>query len=431
MIERIKVILDKFNPNAYKIIENKVSSEERFFIKKNLDMARSKEVQHFKVTIYKDFEEKGIKYRGSSVFDIYPTNTDSEIEKLIQDNYFAAGFVKNEYYELPEKSQAKASDIKSAFSSKTLSAWMPKLSAALYKEDNSENGGINSAEIFLNKVYTRIINSKGLDVNFEVYNGMIEFITFWKVQEEIELYKMLTFSDYKPEVIEEAVKEMLFLSKKRAEAEKTIPSGKYRVILRDNAVKEVLSYYVYNSNVEAIYNKISNLKLKEPVQGQNITGDLISLELNPQLENSIYSAPYDNDGVVLNKVKVINNGIMKEYHGDFRHSNYLKVKATGSINNVIITGGSKTIEEMKSESYVELICFSDFQTDVVTGDFGGEIRLGFLHDGEKVIPITGGSLSGNIKAIQNNIYLSKEVEDYGGFVAPKAMEMFDASIAGE
>lgn len=431
MIERIKAILDSFKPGGYKIIESKISSEERFFIKKNLDMSRSKKVQHFKVTIYKDFEENDVKYRGSSTFDVHPTNTDSEIEKLVEDNYFAAGFVKNEYYELPEKSEEKGKEIRSKFSGKALNYWMPKLAEALYKEDHKEKGGINSAEIFLNKIYKRIINSKGLDVNFEVYNGMIEFITFWKAQEEIELYKMLTFSDYKPELVEKAVKELLFLSEKRAAAEETVASGKYRVILGDTAVKEVLSYYVYNSDAEAVYNKISNLKSGESVQGKNVSGDLISLKLDPQLENSIYSAPYDNDGVLLNKVNVIEDGIIKEYHGDFRHSNYLKVKATGSINNVIISGGSKTIEEMKNEPYVELISFSDFQTDVLTGDFGGEIRLGFLYDGNDIKPITGGSLSGNIKDIQNNIYLSKEAEDYGGFVAPKAIEMFNVSIAGK
>lgn len=431
MINRIKTILDKFKPDDYKIVESKVSSEEQFFIKKNLDMARSKDVQHFKVTVYKDFEEENTKYRGSSSFDVHPTNTDEEIQKLIEDNYFAAGFVKNQYYELPQKCEEKINALKSNFSELPLSDWMPKLSEALYKEDNEKEGGINSAEIFLSKVYRRIINSKGTDVSYEAFSGMIEFVTYWRAEEEIELYEMLTFSDYKPEHIEEAVKLKLLLSKARAEAKDTVASGKYKVILKDSPVKEVLSYYSYHSNVEAVYNKISTLRIKEAVQGEKVTGDLIQLELDPYLENSVASAPYDNDGIALNKINVIENGVLNCYHGDFRHSYYLNTKATGSINNVVIKGGTKTIEDMEKGTYVELISFSDFQLDTLTGDFGGEIRLGFFVDGEKKLPITGGSLSGNIKDIQSNMYLSKEVKDYGGMVAPRAIEMFDVSIAGK
>lgn len=431
MINRIKAILNKFKPDGYKIVESRTVSEEQFFIKKNLDMARSKDVQHFKVTVYKDFEENGIKYRGSSAFDIHPTNTDEEIEKLIKDNYFAAGFVKNQYYELPEKCEEKAHAIKSRFSELPLSDWMPKLSEALYKEDNEKDGGINSSEIFLNKVYKRIINSKGIDVNYETYDGMIEFITFWKAEEEIELYKMLTFSDYKPEYIKDAVKQMLFLSKARSEAKSTVASGKYKVILEDEPVKEVLSYYTYYSNAEAVYNKISDFKVNDAVQGKKASGDLINLELDPYLENSIYSAPYDNDGVALNKVNIIKNGILNNYHGDFRHSYYLNTEATGNINNAIIEGGSRTIDEMEKGAYVKLISFSDFQFNLMTGDFGGEIRLGFFFDGKKKVPITGGSLAGNIKDVESNMYFSKETKDYGGLIGPKCIEMFDVLIAGK
>lgn len=431
MINRIKAILDKFNLDDYKVVENKTVSEERFFIKNYLDMIRSKDVQHFKITVYKDFEDDGKKYRGSSTFDVHPTNSDKEIQKLIEDNYFAASFVKNEYYELPAKCEEKANAINSRFSELPLCDWMPKLSEALFKEDKEKDGGINSAEIFLNKEYRRIINSKGTDVSYEIYSGMIEFITYWKAEEEIELYKMLTFSDYKPEYIEESVKEMLNLSKARAEAKNTIASGKYKVILKNDPVKEVLSYYVYHSDAEAVYKKISTLKAKQAVQGEEVNGDFINLDLDPCLENSIYSAPYDSDGVALKKANIIENGILNSYHGDFRHSYYLNTKTTGSINNAVIKGGSKTINEMENEPYVELISFSDFQLDQMTGDFGGEIRLGFYFDGEKKIPITGGSLSGNIKDIQSNMYLSKEVKDYGGFIGPKAIEMFNVSIAGK
>lgn len=432
MICKIKDILNSLKVSAYKILENKISSEEMFFIKKDLDMTRSKEVHSFKVTVYKDFEEDNKKYRGASTFDIHPTMGEKDIIEIIKDNYFAAGFVKNKYFNLPQRSKKKSIDIiVSEFSKMNLIDWMQRLSEALYKEDNMENGGINSAEIFLSKVYKRIINSEGIDVNFETYNGMIEFITFWKAEEEIELYKMLNFSDFDPKYIEDSVKEMLLLSKERSEARSMVSSGKYKVILKDDAVKEVLKYYTYNSNAEAVYNEISDLKVGGVVQGKNVTGDLVSLSLDPNLENSIYSAPYDDDGVTLEKVNIYDKGILNKYHGDFRHSFYLKTESTGNIKNVVFGGGSKCIEDMKKDPYLELVSFSDFQLDILTGDFGGEIRLGFLFDGQNKVTFTGGSVAGNIKNVQNKMCLSKELQKSDGFVGPEAIEMFDVTVAGK
>lgn len=224
---------------------------------------------------------------------------------------------------------------------------------------------------------------------------------------------------------------MIQLAKERAMAKDTIPSGKYKVILTGLPVRRVLSYYVSKSNTSTVYNKLSTFKVGESVQGDNIKGDYINLTLDPTLSNSVFSVPVDDDGVILSKVQIIENGKLKSYHGDLRHSYYLNTNVTGDIRNVVISGGSKSIAEMKKEPYVELVAFSDFQMDSITGDFGGEIRLGWYFDGTKTIPITGGSLSGNIKQVNSNMYLSKELQKDGGFFGPKSLEMFELTIAGK
>lgn len=431
MINKIKSILKNADISEYKIIETRISSEEVFLVKKDVDMNRSKDVQHFQVTVYKDFKENEVKYRGSSVFNVEPTMSEEEIKKLVKDNIFAAGFVKNKYYDIPKINNEKFEDIESKFSQSELSDWMPILIEDLYKNDVEEKGGINSAEIFLNKNYKRIITSYGVDSSYENYDGMIEFITTWKETEEIELYKMLTFSDYDPSYIANSVKNMIFLAKERAKAKETVKSGKYKLILSGSAVKEVLSYYVDSSTAANVYNKISTFELGQLIQGEDVRGDLINLTLDPKVKNSVYSEPIDNDGVVLSKILAIKDGKLESYHGDLRHSYYLNIKATGDIRNFIIEPGSKSIDSMKKEPYLELVAFSDFQMDSTTGDFGGEIRLGWYFDGENTIPVTGGSLNANINNLHDNMFLSKEIQNESGFVGPKAIEMYDVVIAGK
>ena len=60
MIDKIKqILISNKNIDGYKIVENNIESNELFFVKKNVDMDRAKNVHHFKVTVYKDIEENG------------------------------------------------------------------------------------------------------------------------------------------------------------------------------------------------------------------------------------------------------------------------------------------------------------------------------------------------------------------------------------
>ncbi|HQN27399.1 MAG TPA: Zn-dependent protease, partial [Mesotoga sp.] len=64
------------------------------------------------------------------------------------------------------------------------------------------------------------------------------------------------------------------------------------------------------------------------------------------------------------------------------------------------------------------------------GDFGGEIRLGWYFDGTKRVPVTGGSITGNLRDIES-LYLSREVELESDYLGPKSMMIEGFNIAGE
>lgn len=417
--------------SGWKINENKTESSELFFIKKSLDMKRSKTVNHTMLTVYVDFEENGNKYRGSSFTEIHPTMAEDEIEKAIDRLTFAASLVKNKPYPLCSPMNINSKQNASIFEGKSLDEWAPEIVKAFYEPDIYEKGNINSAELFLNKTNTHIINSEGVNVSYSHFAGNIEFITDWKENgEEIELYRDFKFTDFKPEIIKDEVKAMLMKCRDRASAKPTPALKNIPVLFTGTPVKEILSYYYAQASASAVYNKISTLKLGENVQGKEIKGDAISLFLDPALCNSVSSVPYDSDGFPLSKVQLYKEGILNNYWGNVRFSHYLNIPVTGNIENTIISGGSKSIKELKTGSYLELLAFSDFQMDSLTGNFGGEIRLGYYNDGEKIIPVTGGSVSGNIKNVQNSMYLSKELQHDNNFEGPKTILLNNVSIAG-
>lgn len=417
--------------SQYKIIETGTSSCEMFFVKKALDLCRGKDVRHFKVTIYKDFVHNEKKYKGSSEVNIHPTMNDEEIKSAIKNAAAACNFIKNEYYEINIHDIKKQYECNSNFKEKKMSLWMDDIINAVYKNDIKEKGGINSAEIFLNKTFKRILTSNGVDEYYEGYDAMVEFITNWNEKQEIELYKSIKFSDYDESLISNAAEKMLYLSAARAKAKDTVPSGNYDVIFTGSPVKELLSYYYIMAKAESVYNGLSDLKIGQNIQGENVIGDKLNIMLEPELMGSTLSCPCDDDGVELKETCLYENGMLKNYIGDIRYSYYLGIEPTGNILNCVVSSGSQSYKNMKNGKHVELIAFSDFHLDSITGYFGGEIRLGFYHDGSTTVPITGGSVSGNIRNFHNNIILSEELQQINNFKGPKALKMFNVSIAGK
>lgn len=431
MIEKIKQVLMDKKIVEYKISEKSIESIELFFVKKNLDMNRAKNVQHYMVTVYVDFEEDRKKLKGSMETNIYPTMTEAEIDKAIEDALFAARFVRNDFYPLAKANPYVNPIQVSNMSEQSLSYWMNEITKAIYESDEYEKGCINSCEIFLNKTFTRIINSEGIDVNLIDYDCMVEFITTWKeTNEEIELYKSLHFSEFDKQYLVQVVNEMMMIAKEKAIAKETPAIGKSCVLLTKEAVKEIFYYYYAKSSAASVYNEGSTWKLGDCIQGEGVKGDYITLGLNPFMRNSTFSSYFDEDGYLTKAVNIIEEGVLKRYHANTRYAYYLNVEPTGSISNMVVSGGSKSLSDLKNEPYLEISAFSDFTVDEITGDFGGEIRLAWYFDGQLTIPTTGGSITGNINELHKEIYLSKELQKDNNFEGPLAISLLNVTVTG-
>lgn len=432
MINKIKqILINNKKVDGYKIVENKVEANELFFVKKNVDMDRAKDVHHFKVTVYKVGEENGEKYRGTASVNIHPTMNDKEIEKAINDALFAAQYAKNQYYPLVKPVKNYKSLKASNFSKETIPYWINEVTKAVYKNDNYNNGGINSCEIFLSKIYTRIVNSEGVDVEATNYECIVEFVATWKeTNEEVELYKCLLFSELDPEGVAREVENTINSCREKAVAKSTPNIEKASVIFTGEAVKDLFNFYYSKSNAISVYNNESTWKIGDKIQGKRVEGDNLTMFLDPFMSNSTYSVNFDGDGYPLEPVKVIENGELKRYIADNKHAYYLGVEPTGAIRNITVCGGSQSFDELKKEPHIETGAFSDFTVDDLTGDFCGEIRLAWYFDGEKTIPVTGGSISGNILELQNNMFLSKEIEKHNNFEGPRAVKLLNVTVAG-
>ena len=111
-------------------------------------------------------------------------------------------------------------------------------------------------------------------------------------------------------------------------------------------------------------------------------------------------------------------------------SQYLGLEDTFQTSNVVVSGGTKSEAELRSGKYLEIVEFSDFQVDSINGDIFGEIRLAYWHDGEKTVPVTGGSVSGDLKEALKDMYMSVNTRQYGSYVIPSVTRLEKVTVTG-
>lgn len=422
----VKLLKENKDLSSYSIVLSNTVSKEAFFVKDKLDMNRGKEVFHVLLTVYKDFELDGKKYRGSATCKISPQDTDEIIRQKIADSVFAAGFVKNEWYPLPKNIECKTN---SKIEHKELLDSILKMKNSVYAK-NETKANINSVEFFASSSLVEVVNSEGVDVSFIENKNEAEVITDSKGVEEVEIYGYEAYGKVNENSLKEVVQEQLNNTGERAVATKAKHIDSINVILRGSAVPSFFNFYITQTSSSNVYSGQSRAKRGENFQGE-VKGDALNISLEPNLENAVHSSDYDREGNHLKNTVLYENGVVKTYHGGMRYAHYLDIEATGNIANVEVASGSLSYEkDMKVKPYVEILMFSDFFMDATTGNFGGEFRLARYFDGKETRSITGGSISGNMFKVQTEMYFSKEIMIKDAYKGPKAVFLPNMEIVG-
>ena len=95
-----------------------------------------------------------------------------------------------------------------------------------------------------------------------------------------------------------------------------------------------------------------------------------------------------------------------------------------------VSGGTASEAELRTGDYLEVVEFSDFQVDEITGDIAGEIRLAYLHRDGKTIPVSGGSVSGNMAELARTMRFSKESRQYNCHLIPAVTRLQGVTVTG-
>lgn len=422
-MEDILEALKTLGIDIYCITETETESEERFYVRRELDQCRGTKTLDRRVMVYAPVEDGDRRKLGESPVQLPPDMDPGEMRAALERARYAASLAGNPWYELPKGKKEAPVPATGGFAGKTLSESRQLMEQALFAVPDSEDAFINSAEIFMRRVRRRVVNSNGVDVEYERYTVDGEYVIQSLSPQDVETHHTFFYTEPETEALRLDVEESMEVTKARARAVSAPETGEYALILSGEQIGEFMSYYLERANTAAVYQKFSDFAVGDNVQGEDIQGDRLNVELAAK-------TPYSAEGIAMRDRPLMENGVLKTLHGGARFSWYLGRTPIGEYSAVRVPAGRVPAEELRRGKCLHVLSFSDFQMDQFSGHFGGEIRLAILYDGETATPVTGGSVSGSILDAQKRLTFSRELYSGAGYEGPKGLRIEGVRVAG-
>ena len=423
MTDKIVEILKASEADGFEITDKVTLAYEFYYIGHKLDQNRVRDVEHIDVRVFKKLDDGQM--LGSASGEMYPTLTEDEIKKEIDKLIDRAGHVKNPYYELnkPADFDIKEIDI-------SASDIAEDFVRAMKEVPETDTEFINSYEIFVEKNKKRFINSEGIDVTFTYPSSMVEVVINAKDEShEIELYRMYKMGSCDKESLKKEISETLHYGKDRLVTKPTPALGKIATVFPTSDAVSIYRWFAERCNVAYIYSHYSDWEIGKEIS-DNIKGDKVSIFSPKFLPNSSGNFDVDEEGAMIKDMQIMENDVPRMFWGGQRFRYYLGIKDGHIAVNFDVSGGTKTNDEIRSGKYLEIVEFSDFAVDSITGDIAGEIRLGYLHDENGVTPVSGGSISGSMTDYVKEMYMSKDKRQFNNVMIPALTRLENVTVAG-
>ena len=423
----MKTTIELLQANAqvsgYKINIHKKESCELFFVKGKLETVRRTNTCDKEVTVYVDHGE----FKGDSQFFVYPSTTEEQIKSLIEDAVAKALLINNKGYALPACDEGNFL-VDSNFADYDAADLATTVSTAVFEANTVENASLNSVEVFINKHTETVLNSNGLDKTQTRYDAMVEAIPTYNGETmSVELYEQYNFGSLDLDALRQEIAGKMAEVKARYEAVKPDYALEGTVILNKLELADLFFNIARNLGYGTVYSH-SNLWSKGDAIQKDPQGDIIGIVMAGQAEGSTRSSKFDNDGLSLGSIRIVDGGKAVAYYGSNRYGQYLGETPTGDLRCLLADAGSVSAADFETGKYLEVVSMSGLQVDFFSDYIGGEVRLAYYHDGDKAIPVTGVSISGKLSQVLNNIRFSSETTVQGGYVGPAKAALQDMQI---
>jgi len=375
--------------------------------------------------------------RGEAAVTILPSDLHHLSEKLSQ-AVFMARLTDNPPYGLPGPSKYPNTELADPAIREKPHQVAEQLIADLIEALDSERDvRLSSAEVFVEESRIIIQNSRGIHGSQVQTNLLFDFVLLASYnEEEMESHIAL-------ERCRAADLDIPALAHRHAQYARdaivasTPKTGTFPVVVTDEALAELLmssgySPLVLRSAAQLKYQQMSTWEIGESIFKTTSSGDPLTVYSNALWPFGTRSNVFDAEGLPAQRVLIIEKGLLSCFWATQRYADYLQIPPTGSFGNMEILAGSVPFDSLFNDEgpLYHIVAFSAMSPDPLTGDFVGEIRMGYEISRGQARAIRGGSISGNIFDILATARLSQETTFLGDYIGPRGMRFAQVTVAG-
>ena len=405
---------------------------EFYFVKHELDQHRAKEINDVTVKVLRLSEDGSTLGTAAATIPLPSDPSEmrkEEMEKTAKDLAYRASLVKNRPYTLlagHESHRLHEEPVVRPDIASIAKAFIE----AVRSLPETDTEFVNSYEIFVEEKIRIFRNSAGIDVTEIFPRSFAEVVINARHGDhEIELYRSYNSSTCDAEALKEDLTRTMQFGRDRLLAEPTPALGSIDVVFSTADAVSIYQFFTERLLANMIYQQYSDWSIGKDVAPE-AEGDRLTITALQELPNSSHNTVFDAEGAPITDTVVMEDFVPKAVLGNRMFSCYMGLENSFIPSNYRVEGGTRTEAQLREGRYLEAVEFSDFQVDEVTGDIFGEIRLGYLHDGDAVKIVTGGSISGSMFGFINNLQASKALRRYDNMEIPALTRLQGVTVTG-
>lgn len=434
MIETIRSALNKQSRlSSWAITERQSRSTQLYEIFGKREAIRAVDSTVFDVDLYVPIHDNGETRQGSISIEIASgeTGIDSRIHRAID----AAAVHGNRPFSLPPSGLVYPS-FSAADPDVVENPWRVIDELTNQLRDASAKAPdirISSTEFFVRHMMYRLINSNGLDERMDATDCLWEIVLFYGSKpNESEFWTLFNRPGWEQLRIGDTFTRFAQHARD-ALAAQTPRSGNCPVVLTGDSLFVLFQYLLYHASASAKFFGSSLFEPGKPILPDEPLGDRFTMYSNSILPGGTYSHRFDSNGLPGQRTRIIHDGVLERFWANQQYAEYLGIEPTGGFGNIEIPPGEISWEEMlRSNDRVILVeQFSTFDPQPVAGNYLGEIRVGYEYRADgTVVPLRGGSVTGNVVSGLTNARFCREMETFLGYYGPRGVRFEEAQVAG-
>jgi PmbA protein len=209
------------------------------------------------------------------------------------------------------------------------------------------------------------------------------------------------------------------------------PSGQYPVVIDADEITGLLAPIESHASAESLYQKSSRFEVGKPLPIESKGGEPLTVISNAIAPYGLTSYAFDGSGVPGQRVEIVKDGVFGRPWATKQFADYLKTAPTGGFANWELPAGKTPLAQLTSGDRVLLVrSFSWLTPEPGRGNFGSEIRIGYLYENGIRKPVKGGTVSGNVFAALGTAHYSSDTVFHGDYLGPAGVRFEGLTIAG-